>query len=58
MKRVEVLRPFRVGDKDYDEVGKEVTLPSDVVERLLKINVNMVLVKGDVKPKKKTESKK
>ena len=52
MKKVEVLIPFKVGEKLH-EAGAKVNLADDVVERALAINPNMVLVLGEVKPKKK-----
>ncbi len=48
MKRVKVLIPFRYNDELYTPDTKPVELPEDAVERLLAINVNMVLVLGDV----------
>ncbi len=53
MKRVQVLIPFTHKGKLYEPSDKEITLPVDVVERLLEINVNMVLVLGDAEPKKR-----
>ena len=52
MKKVEVLIPFRVGNKLH-EAGAKVNLSEDVIERALAINPNMVLVLGEAKAKKK-----
>lgn len=46
MKHVYVLIPFRVGKKLY-KANTKAKLKDDVVERLLKINVNMLIVIAD-----------
>lgn len=50
MKKVYVLIPFRVNKKLY-KAGTKAVLREEVVERLLKINVNMLLVTGDAEEK-------
>lgn len=42
-KKVYVLRPFRVGKKLY-KAGTKAELEESVINKLLKINVNMLLV--------------
>lgn len=54
MKHIKVLIPFRYNDKLY-EPPMEAELPEDVIDRLLKINVNMVLVLGEAKKKRTTK---
>ena len=63
MKRIEVLIPFEADGVRY-EVGKEYEVPSEIVERALKLSVNMLLVLETIekpkvaKPKKKVEGTK
>lgn len=50
MKRCKVNIPFRNMEKDIIyPAGTEMELPEDLVERVLKINVNMVTVLGEGK---------
>ncbi len=59
MKLVKVLIPFVDGETGtLHETGKEVELSEATIERALAINVNMLLVLGDAKPKTRTKAKK
>jgi hypothetical protein len=59
MKLVKVLIPFVDGETGtLHETGKEVELSETTIERALAINVNMLLVIGDAKPKAKPRAKK
>lgn len=56
MKRIKVLIPFNYNGEIL-QAETEHELPEDVIERALGINVNMLLVLGDVKPKAEAKPK-
>lgn len=56
MKRIKVLIPFNYNGETL-QANTEHEIPEDVIERALKINVNMLLVLGDAKPKAKAKPK-
>lgn len=60
MKRVEVLIPFHNKDTKVDQViGDVIEVSEERLAEIRKINVNMVLVLGDVEePVKKPRTKK
>ena len=61
MKRVEVLIPFHNKDTDVNQVaGDVIEVSEEKLARIREINVNMVLVLGDVEEKevKKPRAKK
>ncbi len=59
MKLVKVLIPFVDSTTGIlHETGAEVELSEATIERALAINVNMLVVIGDAKPKAKTKAKK
>lgn len=61
MKRVEVLIPFHNKDTKVDQVaGDVIEVSEEKLARIREINVNMVLVLGDVEEKevKKPRAKK
>lgn len=57
MKRCEVLVPFHLTSTDTDHVpGDVIEVSDEQLAKIHKLNVNMVLVLGEVeKPKKKTK---
>ena len=59
MKRVKVLIPFHNAETKVDQVPGDVIEVSDTrLAAIQKVNVNMVLVLGEVKPKPKKTTKK
>lgn len=59
MKLVKVLIPFVDSTTGIlHETGAEVELSEATIERALAINVNMLVVIGDAKPKAKNKAKK
>lgn len=56
MKRIKVLIPFNYNGETL-QANTEHEIPEDVIERALKINVNMLLVLGDAKPKAEAKPK-
>ena len=58
MKRVEVMIPFHMSATDTDHVpGDVIEVTEETLANLRKINVNMVLVLGDVATKAKRTKK-
>ena len=56
MKQVQVLIPFHMIATDTDHVpGEVIEVSEEQLERIQAVNVNMVLVLGDVKRKSKKQ---
>lgn len=58
MKRVEVLVPFRMAATETDHVvGDVIEVSEEQLTKIQMVNINMVLVLGDVKERKPRKPK-